>query len=178
MKYVKLFEEYIGEGKGWAKLMKAVRSGSKSGPWSIVSIEGGKVVNQELVNVMDTIPAHYEEVKKRFPNAKMSIEDNEGMSVYNESVINEAYKRPEGKVSGKYEVIVGKNPVVITNIAGFEREGDSTDSLYLMDDDELKPQVGSFIVKNSDMPKLEKGIQVKCKTTKGEDARIKRIGDL
>jgi len=364
MKKVLLFEQYIGEGKGWAKLMKAVRSGSKSGPWSIVSIEGGKVVNQELVNVMDLIPAHYEDVKKRFPNAKMSIEDNEGMSVYNESVINEAektikgnfgvkkvqtlidkygrdnglffrrksdgklygvgsifldslekdfavidadgyedyidykdidyvvideslvteakntiglafkdendyngfvefiedeggkifknigwdnktrswevimdvkvlddiygeghpgnkesgwygalpgdfesviiegfiseafigpfvfndtmsdeelkeaYKRPESKVAGKYEIIIGKDPVVTTKIAGFEREGDSTDSLYLMDDDTLKPRVGTFIVKNSDMPKLEKGTQIKCKTSKGEDAKIKRIGDL
>ena len=28
------------------------------------------------------------------------------------------------------------------------------------------------------MPKLEKGTQITCKTSKGEDAKIKRIGDL
>lgn len=97
MKKVKLFEEFhteslLNEGKGWAKLMKAVRAGSKSGPWTIVSFEGrpSKIVNQEHIQYMDLIPAHYEEVKKRFPNAKMSIEDNTGMSVYNESVVTEA----------------------------------------------------------------------------------------
>ena len=84
-------ESIVTEGKGWAKLMKAVRAGSKSGPWTIVSFEGrpSKIVNQELIQYMDLIPAHYEEVKKRFPNAKMSIEDNTGMSVYNESVVTE-----------------------------------------------------------------------------------------
>jgi len=48
----------------------------------------------------------------------------------------------------------------IVRVAGFERHDDSNDSLYLMDDDKSKPIFGSFIVKNSDMPKLQKGIIV------------------
>jgi len=80
----KFSESVITEGK-WSNIMKGVRKGSKSGPWTIVSIENGKVINQELVTIMDAIPAHYEEVKKGFPNAKLSIEDNEGKQVYNES---------------------------------------------------------------------------------------------
>jgi hypothetical protein len=91
-------ESIVTEGKGWAKLMKAVRAGSKSGPWTIVSFEGypSKIVNQEHIQYMDLIPAHYEEVKKRFPRAKMSIEDNTGMSVYNESleIIDEVFIGP------------------------------------------------------------------------------------
>jgi hypothetical protein len=78
----------LNEGK-WSKIMKGVRKGAKAGPWAIVSIENGKVVNQDLVSIMDAIPAHYEAVKKEFPNAKLSIEDNEGHIVYNESMINE-----------------------------------------------------------------------------------------
>lgn len=78
----------LNEGK-WSKIMKGVRKGAKAGPWAIVSIENGKVVNQDLVSIMDAIPAHYEAVKKEFPNAKLSIEDNEGLIVYNESMINE-----------------------------------------------------------------------------------------
>ena len=62
----------LNEGK-WSKIMKGVRKGAKAGPWAIVSIENGKVVNQELVSIMDAIPAHYEGVKKEFPNAKLSI---------------------------------------------------------------------------------------------------------
>ena len=88
-----LSESLVNEGK-WSNIMKGVRKGSKSGPWSIVSIEDGKVVNQELVDIMDAIPAHYEAVKKKFPKAKMSIEDSEGLSVYNES-LNEGFSEWE-----------------------------------------------------------------------------------
>jgi len=97
-----------------------------------------------------------------------------------ESFLNEAYKRPASdmKISGKFEISIdGKTHT--TKIAGFEREGDDTDSLYLMDEDPLKVKHGSFIVKNSDMPKLSKGTTIKGKCTKhGEPVTLKRIGDL
>ena len=81
-------EQFLTEGK-WSNIMKGVRKGAKAGPWAIVSIENGKVINQELVSIMDAIPAHYEAVKKEFPKAKLSIEDNEGHIVYNESLLIE-----------------------------------------------------------------------------------------
>ena len=81
---------FLTEGK-WSNIMKGVRKGAKAGPWAIVSIENGKVINQELVSIMDAIPAHYEAVKKEFPKAKLSIEDNEGHIVYNESLLSEKF---------------------------------------------------------------------------------------
>lgn len=99
-----------------------------------------------------------------------------------EEFINEAYKNIpyDMKIAGNYEVIIGKNPSIKANVrvAGFEREDNDSDSLYLMDGDKFKEKFGSFIVKNSDMPKLQKGINVKATTSSGEDATIKRIGDL
>lgn len=99
-----------------------------------------------------------------------------------EDFVNEAYKNIpyDMKITGVYDVTVGKNPGVKANVrvAGFEREADDSDSLYLMDDDEFKEKYGSFIVKNSDMPKLQKGVKVKATTSGGEVATIKRIGDL
>lgn len=97
-------EESVNEGK-WSNIMKGVRKGSKSGPWTIVSIENGKVVNQESVTIMDAIPARYEGVKKEFPKAKMSIEDNEGLSVYNESV-NEAEFKHINKAEHKIKLAI------------------------------------------------------------------------
>jgi hypothetical protein len=97
-----------------------------------------------------------------------------------ESFLNESYKEiPYNmKISGKFEITIdGKTHT--TKVSGFEREGDDTDSLYLMDEDPLKVKHGSFIVKNSDMPKLSKGASVKGKCTKhGEPVTLKRIGDL
>jgi len=72
--------------------MKGVRKGSKSGPWTVVSIQNNKVVNQEHVDIMDAIPAFYEKAKKEFPKARISIEDNEGHSVYNESKVTNKLK--------------------------------------------------------------------------------------
>jgi len=77
--------EFINEGR-WSAIMKDVRGGSQSGPWSIVVIKDKKVVHQQLVNVKDAIPANYESVKKMFKYATLSIEDNEGKIVYSEKI--------------------------------------------------------------------------------------------
>ena len=97
-----------------------------------------------------------------------------------ENFIAEAYKAiPYNvKISGKYEITIN-GKTVNTSVAGFERESDDSDSLYLMDNDPLKAEHGSFIVKNSDMPKLQKGTVVNAMCSKHSiPAKIKRIGDL
>lgn len=88
------------------------------------------------------------------------------------------YKRPTSKVSGKYEIeINGKTEK--TDIAGFERHGDDTDSLYFMNSDKLKNEFGSIIIQNKDIHKLERGAKISGKTSKGNlDVKLKRIGDL
>ena len=97
-----------------------------------------------------------------------------------ESFLNEAYKKIpyDTKIAGKYEITINSK-VIKTSVAGFERSDDDSDSLYLMDSDPLKAEHGSFIVKNSDMPKLSKGTAVKAMCSKhGIPATLKRIGDL
>ena len=94
--------------------------------------------------------------------------------------VSESYKNiPYNvKIAGEYEIMInGKKE--FTRVAGFERLNDDSDMLYLMDEDPLKKSLGSFIVKNKDMFKLEKGTTVKAVTTKTkEDIKIKRIGNL
>jgi hypothetical protein len=97
-----------------------------------------------------------------------------------ENFLNEAYKRipSDMKISGKFEITInGKTHT--TKIAGFEREDDSNDSLYLMDEDPLKNEHGSFIVKNADMPNLSKGKVVNGVCSKhNTPVTLKRIGNL
>lgn len=96
------------------------------------------------------------------------------------SFLGEAYKQiPYNvKISGEYEITINSK-IITTKVAGFERENDDSDLLYLMDNDPLKAEHGSFIVKNSDMPKLQKGTLVKAMCSKhGIPATLKRIGDL
>ena len=80
-----LKEELIAEGK-WSKIMAGVRNGSQSGPWTFVIIKNKKVVHQERVNYRDSIPAHYESLKKEFRNGYIAIEDNSGKIVYQEKI--------------------------------------------------------------------------------------------
>jgi hypothetical protein len=96
-----------------------------------------------------------------------------------EEFINEKYKTIpyDVKIAGTYKVVVGSQPEMIIRVAGFERQDDDSDSLYLMDDDPARLKFGSFIVKNADMRKLEKGTAVKAKTKEGE-VKITRIGNL
>ena len=97
-----------------------------------------------------------------------------------EDFVNEAYKQVpyNKKVAGTYEVTCGSKKYEV-RVAGFERQGDDTDSLYLMDDDSMKSEWGGIIVKNSLMPKLERGgiHQAEISKTK-ETCKIRRIGDL
>jgi len=108
----------LDEGK-WSKIMRSVRKGSKSGPWSIVVYDKRerKVKHQRLVKILQQIPAHYEDVKKKYPRDKIGIEDKYGERVYTES-INESdlgltYKKGKTvkvthKKSGKELVIIDK----------------------------------------------------------------------
>lgn len=75
-------KESVNEGV-WAGLMKGVKAGGV-GPWSIVAIHYDKVVGQEVVKIQDAIPAHYEEIKKKYPKAHIHIEDAGGEVVWAE----------------------------------------------------------------------------------------------
>ena len=77
--------ESVNEGK-WSKIMRSVRKGSKSGPWSIVVYKNKKVKHQRLVKILQQIPAHYEDVKKKYPRDKIGIDDKYGERVYTESM--------------------------------------------------------------------------------------------
>jgi len=77
--------ESVNEGK-WSKIMAGVRKGSQSGPWTFVIIRNKKVIHQERVNYRDSIPAHYESLKKEFRNGFLAIEDNSGKIVYQERI--------------------------------------------------------------------------------------------
>jgi len=85
-------KEFTNEGK-WSKIMTSVRKGSKAGPWSIVVYDKAKrkVIHNRIVKILQQIPAHYEDVKKKYPRASIGIEDKHGQRVYTES-INEGTK--------------------------------------------------------------------------------------
>jgi len=81
-------KESLNEGK-WTNIMRGVRKAPQP-PFSIVAIQGGKVVDQKIsISDQNAIPAHYEDIKRKNPGAKISIENGEGLSLYNES-LNEA----------------------------------------------------------------------------------------
>lgn len=83
--FVSTNESIMSEGV-WSKIMAGVRKGSLSGPWTIVIIQNKKVIHQEPVKVKDAIPASYEAMKRKFRNAVLSIEDNQGQIVYSERI--------------------------------------------------------------------------------------------
>ena len=79
--------ESIDEGK-YSKIMKAVRKGPKSGPWQIIVSKNNKVVKEVPVKTLQLIPAHYDDIKKAYPNHKIGIEAKDGKIVYREWVVN------------------------------------------------------------------------------------------
>jgi hypothetical protein len=78
-------KESVNEGN-WSKIMAGVRKGSQSGSWTIVVIKNNKVIHQKDVKFRDAIPAHYEDIKKKFKGATLGIEDGSGQMVYTEKI--------------------------------------------------------------------------------------------
>ncbi len=71
----------LKEGK-WSDMMKGVRR-EGGNPWSLVAIQNGKVIGQDInIKIPDLIPAKYEAFKKVYPNAIISLENNHGMIVW------------------------------------------------------------------------------------------------
>ena len=83
MKYIKP----LHEAKRGA-IHKAAKKGSY--PVSIVVINSGMVVKQELVDTPAAVPAVFNELQKEYPNAVISIESGTGETLFSESVVNES----------------------------------------------------------------------------------------
>ena len=88
-KDIKLAESnQLNEAKRGA-IHKAAKKGSY--PVSIVVINSGMVVKQELVDTPAAVPAVFNELQKEYPNAVISVESSTGETLFSESVVNEGY---------------------------------------------------------------------------------------
>ena len=66
----------------WSKMMKGVNSGGV-GPWSLIATEYKKVVGQEInIKIKDSLPANFEEMRRKYPRASIHIEDSTGSVVW------------------------------------------------------------------------------------------------
>jgi hypothetical protein len=73
----------LNEGK-WFDMMKGVRK-QNVGPWSLVASNNNKVIGQDIdIKIQDAIPAHYEQLKRQFPNAVIYLENGEGLVVWSD----------------------------------------------------------------------------------------------
>lgn len=89
MKKVRLYEGFHGIDE--AKL-STIHKAAKKGdyPVTIVVIENGKVVHQELVNTPMAVPAAFNMAQGAYPKATIHVEDKGGAVLFKESVeVNE-----------------------------------------------------------------------------------------
>lgn len=85
MKKVRLYEQFhnINEAK-LSTIHKAAKKGDY--PVTIVVIENGKVVHQELVNTPMAVPAAFNMAQGAYPKATIHVEDKGGAVLFKESV--------------------------------------------------------------------------------------------
>jgi hypothetical protein len=73
------------------KVFRAAKKGSY--PVTLVAIDNGKVVHQELARTPEIVPAAFNVlqviIKKKYPNAKIRVEDNTGKLLFVEGKLNE-----------------------------------------------------------------------------------------
>jgi len=77
------------------KVFRAAKKGSY--PVTLVAIDNGKVVHQELARTPEIVPAAFNVlqviIKKKYPNAKIRVEDNTGKLLFVEGKLTEAFKK-------------------------------------------------------------------------------------
>jgi hypothetical protein len=84
-----LTETKLNEGT-WQNIMKGVRK-APQGPFSVVVIQDGKVIDQAIsIDNPQLIPANYGVMRRKYPMAKISIENGEGLIVYREGRLKES----------------------------------------------------------------------------------------
>ena len=88
MKYFKTYESFINEAK-LSKVFKASKKGSY--PATIVVIKNKKVIHQEQVSTPEAIPAAFNVIQKKYPNAIVTVEDSTGATLYREVSEKKAY---------------------------------------------------------------------------------------
>jgi len=89
MKHIKEYDEFINEAKH-SKVFKSAKKGSY--PVSLVVVKNGKVIDQELVNTPEAVPAAFNVIQSKHKGATVHIEDKTGKRLFSESV-NEAYDK-------------------------------------------------------------------------------------
>jgi hypothetical protein len=196
MKHIKTFENFLNEEKLFEGMtFDEIKDKYLENPYGIGAntveyVEGANgnpamlIFRHDQRSRRDQIESKLKSIgvpakKLSKATADRAYKDRYELTMY-ESVVNEAYRNVPGdvKISGQYEITVGSK-METTRVAGFERQNDDSDSLYFMDEDPLRDTLGSLIVKNSDMFKLERGTVVKATTTKdNQEVTIKRVGDL
>ena len=94
--------ESVNEAKH-SKVFKSAKKGSY--PVSLVVVKNGKVIDQELVNTPEAVPAAFNVIQSKYKGATVHIEDKTGKRLFSESV-NEAKYNTVEKVLKK----LGRRP--------------------------------------------------------------------
>ena len=132
-----------------AKVHKAAKKGSY--PVTLVVIEKGKVVKQELVGTPQIVPAAFNTLQKEYPNATIHIESKTGERLFSESV-NEGLPPGYAKFLVSLQTLIGD---IAPNAWEDKSQIDSTSMKRIHNS--LKKRYGDDYAKFNDLLKTQKG---------------------
>ena len=90
--------EAIDEAKMKVILKRVIRGAS---PFTIVALKNGRAIDQEHAKISQAVPAFVREMKKKHPNARISVEDRTGRVLHTEEYID------EGGMGGRHFKVKG-----------------------------------------------------------------------
>jgi len=108
----KITDEYSLEEAKMKVILKRVIRGAS--PFTIVALKNGRAIDQEHAKISQAVPAFVREMKKKHPNARISVEDRTGRVLHTEEYIDEArrltgWERSASKKAAKdYKKLMAK----------------------------------------------------------------------
>ena len=119
-KYI-MGESVVTEAK-LSKVYKAAKQGSY--PVTLVVIEKGKVIKQELVGTPEIVPAAFNILQEEYPKAIIHIEDRTGKRLFTESVVTEGRVTLKRRYTENHPAVtVSKNAKVRNKVLEFIKDG-------------------------------------------------------
>jgi|SaaInl5LU_22_DNA_1037371.scaffolds.fasta_scaffold02307_6 hypothetical protein len=161
-----------------SKIHNAAKKGSY--PVSLVVIENGKVIKQELVGTPQIVPAAFNQLKKEYPNAVVHVEDRTGKRLFSESIVTEEkIKYAKGKTyqsSGHWTVYVDSNSsgfdIRVNHSAGWRLDphDEREETLELLDNGRQK---ATIYFKSGNIDKFaQKMFDLNDRTTNGNQTKL------
>lgn len=134
-KVEKMIGEAITEAASMGSILRKISDAE--GPFTVIAVEKGKVVNQEHAKFAKVVPAFVRTMGKEYPRAKIAVENKSGKIVFHEDVIDDVIDDVIIEATMRLPTLTGNDKEfdqLLIRVMTFMINGNTKEGMKLLDD--------------------------------------------